>query len=220
MELSQTTLTQTTLADRFRAALDACDQAYVRGDATPVAQAPLPPPSLAHGVAAVSFQPPLVPTGLAQPPAAAASLGQPVAKPSSSVFHTLAVVAGVVLLAIGAWFIRQKLVIPMLYGKSKDPAPASDVFDPQLSPTSQRQASTLRPILRRASSAVQPSQLTPGPKRRVRLVEPAPSKPVPPQKLAAARAAAARLADAPPLAAPPAEAESFFDEDDPNFTML
>lgn len=104
-----------TLAERFRTALDACDRAYARGDATPVvteAHPRLEPPS--------SFPPATVPqlssAGPAPPPVGTIVLA-PAPPSSSRTLRTIAIVAGVIVLAIGAWFIRKRLVEPLFYGR-------------------------------------------------------------------------------------------------------
>ena len=191
----------TSLADRFRAALDACDQAYVRGDSTPVAHP-------ARQAVRFCDQPPLLPA--VAPQTAAPQPPPPPQAQKTSVLHTIAVVTGVILLAIGAWFIRKKLIVPMLYGPEpeKTPPPSVDAAP--------------RSILRRPERP-RPQDPPPLPQRRVRLAPAPPPLPERPsmqrdgsQKMDAAREGAARRFQA----AKTAEADAVLDEEDPNFTVI
>jgi len=108
-----------TLAERFRTALDACDRAYVRGDATPVILEARPRPEVRFEAPQLASAPQLLPApqvvALSDAPAAI------VPKSGPGVLRTIAIVAGVIVLALGAWFVRKRLVEPLFYGRGERP---------------------------------------------------------------------------------------------------
>lgn len=255
-----------TLAERFNAALEACDQAYTRADATPVvAQAmmtlpvtsPAPPlhapassafpgaPPPHGGVQAPAVAPPACaalavapPPGALPPPVSEAGPGQ-----KSSILRTLAIFAGVIILGIGAWFIRQKLIVPMLYGRRgggnearvKSLGAAEEGNDGEAGEDAYPWGG---PTVRPRSILKQAPARKPQATRRVRLVDPLPSTQRAsaegfPAALARASAAAApssvrRLQEQPEGRVPSAVEETpsaaFFsggeDAEDPNFTEI
>jgi len=138
--------------------------------------------------------PPAAPS--AAPPAA--PLAAPLAAPSSAL-RTAAIVAGVILLALGGWFVRQRFIVPLLYGK-----PEEDEPPPARAPRVQ-----LRGAPRGAPPRGAPQQ---APAPQLRGAEP--------QRFEGARRAAVRKPSERELLrrAEQDEDASFFD--DPNFTEL
>ena len=106
-----------TLAERFRTALDACDRAYARGDATPVVTEVRPRLEQVSQPLIYAAPPMLQPAALVSPQAPTTIVAVPPPANSGSTLRTIAIVAGVVVLAIGAWFVRKRLIEPVFYGR-------------------------------------------------------------------------------------------------------
>ena len=102
------------LADRFKQALDSCDQSYAQTDQTPVVKEFRP---------RVTFSEPTLPWS---PPqtlqvASAPLPQQPVADAScGSTLRAISIVVGVLLLAAAGWFVRKRIVEPFFQRRGVD----------------------------------------------------------------------------------------------------
>lgn len=133
--------TELTLAERFRSALDACDQAYARGDATPVVTEARPRLEPSHPPPPLPTAPLLQQANCQQASSATALVAPPPPTQSGSTLRTIAIVAGVIVLAIGAWFVRKRLVEPMFYGRRGAAPEREDAPPPLAAPQGGKSAS-------------------------------------------------------------------------------
>ena len=146
------------LSERFRMALDFCDAAGARADATPVVSElrprqvtfseplaggallrPTPAmsqwaPQVAAGPAgACVTRPPTLPPLEAPPPPESGELAP--ASKGGSTFKAIAIVVGVLLLAAAGWFVRRRFVEPFFARRMKPPITTeSDEDEPQQLP--------------------------------------------------------------------------------------
>jgi len=119
------------LAERFRLALDFCDAAGARAEATPVISELRPKqvsfselptasrPSAPQWAAQPPVPPPQAPPNayVARPPEAPSAEDRVSTSNGGSTLRAVAIVAGVLLLALGGWFVRQRFIEPFFARK-------------------------------------------------------------------------------------------------------